>query len=1332
MIKHYIALFILFLFSFHSLIAQWNPDAAYIPTLTKSGTAYPSSGVEAGKVIDGDLTSPWKSENPLPVNYMMRPDENIFLNQGNTLFDSPGVTDFTRATDGNISSTLTTIPLVNNRASLTVDFPVGQNLVYFSMKANAGNLIQIYAFSSPVDSVLIGMHPAGNFSTIGYLVDNNLFSKLKLYASASFDLFEFAGLSAPPKESVTVDLGSVTSIGSIRTKHWAGINTAVGTKLYISNNAVIWNEVATLDPNSTEFTETFLPTGTSGQYIKLEHWINLEATDGVFIFEIEAYDEDGLFGATIQPTVSTHKLKDIVGINSVWGWGTGVSSNNLSAGQGPTLHNRYATHARNYHFMNWDMLDPDDPVDFDQMAEGCPIPGCCEDYECGDCPPLDCWLDWDVEYQAWVDAGLMVQATLQFDLSLNFGLKWEEAWDKPYTSAYNYGYSFARHFGPTFGNGLVRIIEVGNEPWFYDASIYREILAGMTTGAKAADAAVAVFPCALQAYDPAAETTPELGYPVFRNYMGTRITEAIAPYLDGINIHNYSFIKTKTGERIAVHPEHPGSEFNGIRSAVRFRDNNMPGKEIFLSEWGWDSNSANEDCVHSECVSDEAAAIYTARGTMIAHRHNLDRATCFFYANEDKPSSLFTRSGLTESKDNNYKIKKNFIALESLVGILGDYHFIDAYQENESGYIYEYGNADGTVTHLVAWLPIDGDAGNNITIYYPSNMPASTAVRVDGENLGGTSIALPPHDGNGISLSFGTAPLIISLDDACPVAGTPCNDGNPNTIDDQHDGNCNCSGNCPVPGTPCDDGDPNSIDDQYNGYCICAGTPVGEGCELITNGSFDNDVDNWGTSACTAVFYNRQAKIIHIATGDDAWDAFFHSETFPLVQGGQYIVNFRASATTNRTMGFKLGLGETPYTYYSGGVVNLTPAMQNFAFVFTMDEAYTAQARLEFHVASSTSEIILDNISLMPVDCDDTLPGDCEMIPDGSFNSPLNSWVASNCTPFYNNDLAEITNITVGNDEWAASFQSNDFSLAYQQEYTLNFSASASTNRTISLQVYSGTTFYYYAIVNVTTTVQDYSYTFTDHYAAAPAATLQFNLGENAADVLLDNVSLVPTDCSSVTTQAGCDILVKEEFFTSLNNWNAWGCTPNISDGRIWVSDIFGDGNPLDAGFGQSPLTLKKDVLYEITFDAFAASNRTITLNLGSGTAPSSSYFYDDITLSTMNQSFSRSFTMSESTTTTATLDFLFGQNHADFWIGNIVLREAGCVVPCEEIIEVSNPVYSKNYKADNNVNSSIIIPPWRNVQFSAGQSIDLLPGFEIRQGATFSSKIEACESEME
>ncbi|MEO8066644.1 MAG: MopE-related protein [Flavobacteriales bacterium] len=72
----------------------------------------------------------------------------------------------------------------------------------------------------------------------------------------------------------------------------------------------------------------------------------------------------------------------------------------------------------------------------------------------------------------------------------------------------------------------------------------------------------------------------------------------------------------------------------------------------------------------------------------------------------------------------------------------------------------------------------------------------------------------------------------------CPPAGTPCSDGNPCTVNDVHDGACNCiSSFFATNGTQCDDGNPNTINDVCNGIGQCFGTM---NCT-------DNDADGFTT-----------------------------------------------------------------------------------------------------------------------------------------------------------------------------------------------------------------------------------------------------------------------------------------------------------------------------------------------------------------------------------------------------------------------------------------------------------------------------------------------------
>lgn len=79
---------------------------------------------------------------------------------------------------------------------------------------------------------------------------------------------------------------------------------------------------------------------------------------------------------------------------------------------------------------------------------------------------------------------------------------------------------------------------------------------------------------------------------------------------------------------------------------------------------------------------------------------------------------------------------------------------------------------------------------------------------------------------------------LSDCDDADPdvpmTPGTPCDDGDPNTLNDMIGANgCDCTGtpvDCPTLGAnigdSCNDNDPTTINDQVNSDCICVGTPT--------------------------------------------------------------------------------------------------------------------------------------------------------------------------------------------------------------------------------------------------------------------------------------------------------------------------------------------------------------------------------------------------------------------------------------------------------------------------------------------------------------------------
>lgn len=537
-------------------------------------------------------------------------------------------------------------------------------------------------------------------------------------------------------ESVTIDFGQVRPVGQIHSRHWAGeAGTATATRLYSSTDGKNWQNIAELDPTALHTVVTVLPKEIPARYLRLEHQLVKRDWNKVYFWEVKAYDRFGPYGQRPAAVQGHSTIKEMLGVNGYWSFGTDEYSDKLGPDGGPFRFKPVASHLRNYHDLTWDLKSPSDPIDFEKMTKG------------GGTPATE-WLNWDREYKAWHEgAGMNVQASIQI-----YRFKPEE-WKHPREDGRRYTEAFTRHFGAKHGNGYICSIEAGNEPWHYPAEVYREILLGMAEGAEKGDPTVEVFPCALQAVDPHAEKFGQ-----WKNYIGDRITPESAKLLDGINIHCYSYVTKGDGKRQAVQPEQASSSFWEMLNAIRWRNVNMPGKKIYLSEWGWDSDGAGENCTHDECVSEQAAADYAVRGALIAARLGIDRATWFFHANDKTGSSLYTRSGLLGSLKTGFAKKKAFFALEALVSRLGNKYFIAVLEENERSWIYKFGDADGKVTHLVAWQPCDSDSGStSVSTVIP--IKAKSVIKLDVTNE-----PIPfKHTKNSIEVGLNGTPVLIEL-----------------------------------------------------------------------------------------------------------------------------------------------------------------------------------------------------------------------------------------------------------------------------------------------------------------------------------------------------------------------------------------------------------------------------------------------------------------------------------------------------------------------------------------------------------------------------------------
>ena len=692
----------------------------------------------AANASDDDENTRWESTSPLPSNFIGNSNQNLLLNQ--QPLSSSSSTNSNKLTDGSNSGSANYSTNNNGVSHVTVSLPTPSQISLITLKGTiSSGGIDITVFEPNGDSTTIGNYSSS--SSYGYekFFTTKTVSAIKLSSNTSFSVNELAAIGPTLYEDLNINLGSSQTIGWFYIRSFSS-NAADSVVLFTSTNGTSWNRILKTN-NDNYFTIPYEVTPSVGaQYVKVRTYLKLQDYAKAQVTELRVYDNEGIYGELPAAKPSSRPLKEMLGINGIWGWGTKDYSDLAGPNKATSLYNRVATHARNYHEMEWDVADPDITPDYSNM------PGSLNKN----------WLDWDREYQNWKNAGFEIQTSIQFTTD------WlpQYLWNNPYQAAYNYGYSFASHFGPTYGNGLVTRIEVGNEPWDYDSTFYKNVLSGMAQGAKAADPSIEVFSCALQAQDPSTESSSGE-----KNYIGVRLPSSVAPYLDGINVHHYSYInEISTGNRVATFPENPASTFRGIVSDIRFRDANMPNKKIILSEWGWAASGGGEVCTFDECVSEEAQAMYALRGLFMLDRLGVDRATWYFYANLKAATSRYARSGLTGSSSTNFTPRKAFYAFEHLLEQMGDSYFLEVISENEDEWAYLYGDSLGKPTHIVAWKPLDANDSRSSQLEVKRGFVADSAWIYDGLNNTPTQTTLPKNKNGEITINVTAAPVLIKLD----------------------------------------------------------------------------------------------------------------------------------------------------------------------------------------------------------------------------------------------------------------------------------------------------------------------------------------------------------------------------------------------------------------------------------------------------------------------------------------------------------------------------------------------------------------------------------------
>lgn len=281
-------------------------------------------------------------------------------------------------------------------------------------------------------------------------------------------------------------------------------------------------------------------------------------------------------------------------------------------------------------------------------------------------------VSWEKVYGSWRAAGLHTSVCLTID-------EMRGKWKNPAHDAEAYAADFAKLFGPGGKWPFIESVEIGNEPGLYSDEEYLTLFDAMSKGIRAANPKLKIVTCNVEAGKSE------------RYWKAATLFKDRSVSYDVLQIHRYAIAEQWPIWR-RTYPENPAVPFlSSVRNLLSWRDQNAPGKEVWVTEFGWDASTKMPDPKGEWAKwigsTDEEQARYTVRSFLLFAGMGVDKAFAYFFNDKDEPK-LHAASGLTR----NYQPKPAYHAVAWMLKSLSGHRFRRAVKESlEGGYVYEFG-----------------------------------------------------------------------------------------------------------------------------------------------------------------------------------------------------------------------------------------------------------------------------------------------------------------------------------------------------------------------------------------------------------------------------------------------------------------------------------------------------------------------------------------------------------------------------------------------------------------------------------------------------------------
>ena len=248
---------------------------------------------------------------------------------------------------------------------------------------------------------------------------------------------------------------------------------------------------------------------------------------------------------------------------------------------------------------------------------------------------------------------------------------------------------------------------------------------------------------------------------------------------DAFNVHHYMTkqVELENGHTYTVGASPEETNLAGVLSAlVETRDKYYPDKEVWITEFGWDTNQSYSTSTsahaYGEYTGRQVQAMWLTRAYLIISSTGVDKATMYMCEDVGSPENeavgKYGSAGViayvrNENGELVEEKKDSYYYLYTLKSTLGDYTFngeIKAYDDNVM--IYEYKTNEGKTAYAV-WCPTsDGTRVDG----YQLKIDGTSATLVEAKygDTDGVKTNLTADDYGYVSVNVSESPVYIVVD----------------------------------------------------------------------------------------------------------------------------------------------------------------------------------------------------------------------------------------------------------------------------------------------------------------------------------------------------------------------------------------------------------------------------------------------------------------------------------------------------------------------------------------------------------------------------------------